>query len=84
MAQRLQIDLCAGVALEIEARRRVLLVAGHAGDGVVENDNGRGRFVIRNVDQSCHARVHERRIADDGDGVRCVLFAGGFVEPVQT
>ena len=27
--------------------------------------------------------MHERRIADDGDGVRRILFSGGFIESVQ-
>ena len=83
VTQRFQIDLRAGVALEVEAGRRVLLVAGHTGDGVIENDDGRSRLVVGDVDETRDAGMHERRIADDGDGVVGVLLAGGLVEAVQ-
>ena len=39
MAQLLQIDLGCRIALDVEARGRVLLVSGHAGDGVIKYDN---------------------------------------------
>ena len=48
-AQALQVDLGAGVALEVIAGGRILLVAGHAGDGVVQNDDGGIGLVIGHV-----------------------------------
>ena len=40
MAQGFQIDFRARISLEIEAGRRILLVSGHASDGVVKDDHG--------------------------------------------
>ena len=40
MAQGFLIDFRARISLEIEAGRRILLVSGHASDGVVKDDHG--------------------------------------------
>ena len=39
-AERFQIHLGGGIALDVVSRRRVLLMTRHAGDAVIENDNG--------------------------------------------
>jgi hypothetical protein len=53
----------------------VLLVAGHAGDGVVRDNHGGGGVVVGDIDKARDARVDEGGVADDGDGG---FRAGGF------
>ena len=59
-------------------------MTGHAGDGVVEDDDGGIAPVIRNIDQPGHAGMHEGRVADDTDGFALGIFAACLVIAVQT
>ena len=82
-AETLQIDLGAGVPLQVVAGGGVLLVAGHAGDGVIKNDDGGVGLVVGDVDEARDAGVHEGAVADDGHGLPLHLAAAGLVEAVE-
>ena len=82
-AQRLEVDRARRVALDRVAGRRVLLVAGHAGNRVVEDDHRGIRAVVGDVDQARDARVDERRIADHGDRLLFRLGAARLVVAVE-
>ena len=82
-AQRLEVDRARRVALDRVAGRRVLLVAGHAGDRVVEDDHRGIRAVVGDVNQACDTRVDERRIADHGDRLLFRLGAARLVVAVE-
>ena len=49
VAQRLQIDLAGGIAVDVHTRGRVLLVTGHAGDGVIKDDHGGVGFIVSGI-----------------------------------
>ena len=83
MAECLKIDGSSRIALQIFARGRVLLMTGHTGDRVIENDDRRIGCVIRNIDKAVQAGVHEGRVADDCDGLVLGLLAEHLVEAVQ-
>ena len=84
MTQALQIYLAGRVAFDRVAGGWILLMTGHAGDRVVQDDDGRIALIIRNVDQSGHARVHKGAVADHTHGFALGLFAAGLVVAVQT
>ena len=67
MAESLKIDLNGRLLADCEARGGVILVACHAGDGVIEDDNGIVAFIVNDVDKTCYARMDKGRIADNGD-----------------
>ena len=52
---------------ERHARAGVVLVAGHRGDAVVDDDERRGALVVDRVQQPRDAAVEEGRVADDAD-----------------
>ena len=68
-AQGLQIDLGAGVTLQVVTGGGVLLMTGHTGNGVIYDNNGSIGLVVSHVDQAGHTGMHEGGIADHGHGV---------------
>ena len=83
MAQGLQVDLPGRLAPEVLSGGGILLVAGHAGDGVVQ-DNHRGVApVIGNICNAGDARVGEGGVADHRHAVLLVLRAAGQVKAME-
>ena len=63
--RRFQIHGGGGLALDVVAGGGVLLMAGHAGDGVVQNDNDGIALVVGDVYQAGDAGMDKGGIADD-------------------
>ena len=57
-------------------------MAGHAGDGVVQNDHGGVGLVIGNIGKAGHAGVHEGGVTDNGNGSALTLLAQSLVKAV--
>lgn len=55
------------VALQIASTAGVLLMAGHAGDRVVEHDGDEVALVVDDLGRAGHAAVEERRVAHDAE-----------------
>ena len=53
-------------------------MAGHTGNGVIQNHDGVGAFIVDDVYQSGDAGVDKGRVADDGDEFFIKLLAAGF------
>ena len=67
--KRFEIDFAGGIALDVIARRGVLLMPRHAGDRIVENDDGRVRLIVSDIGEPRHARMHKGRVADHRHGL---------------
>ena len=63
------------VALQVAAAAGVLLMTGHAGDGVVEHDGDEVALVVDDLGRAGHAAVEERRVAHDAEDL-AVRLAG--------
>ena len=83
MTQGFQIHGGGGLALDVEAGGGVLLVAGHAGDGVVQHDNHGVGAVVGDVYQAGDAGVGKGGIANDGHAFLLRLGAAGLVVAVE-
>ena len=59
-------------------------MAGHAGDGVVQNDDGGIGLVVGRVDEARDTGVHEGGVPDDGHRPPLALAAAHLVEAVQS
>ena len=59
-AERFEINCRGGIAVDVLAVGGVVLVTGHAGDAVVENEYGGVCAVVGYVDKSGDAGVNER------------------------
>ena len=84
VAKRFKVDLARRVALDVETGGRVLLMAGHAGYGVVENNNSGIGFVVGNVYKARNAGVHKRGITYNGNRLALALFTERLVEAVKS
>ena len=77
------IDKRGRIPLSRKARAGVVLMTGHTGDAVVENDIDGIRPVINRVHQRIDARVEEGRISDNGDdSPACIAHIEGALRPV--
>ena len=56
----------------------------HSGYRVVENDDGRIRRVVCDVDKPRHARMHERGVSDDRDSPFFSVRVARFIEAVNS
>ena len=61
----------------------VLLMAGHAGNGVIHDDNGGDALVIGDVDQSGDAGMHKGGISDDRHRIFGAVNTPGLVKTVK-
>ena len=71
------------VAFNGSAGGRVILVTGHAGDAVVENNHGRVTLVISNINKAGYAGMHKGRVTDNRNGLFRV-FGVCLVAAVQS
>ena len=83
-AQCLKVNLCRRLTTKVESGGGVLLVSCHAGNGVVEYDNGRVGTVVCDIDKTGNARMHKRGVADDSYGFGLGVFAACFVKAVKS
>ena len=83
LAECLEVDLTCGVALDVVTGGGVLLMARHAGDGVVQNDHGGVALVVSNVCKTGHAGMHEGGVADDCHGLALALLAQCLIKAVE-
>ena len=60
-----------------------MLVTGHAGDGIIQNNHRRVGIVIGNVDKPGNTGMHEGRVADNRDGAVVAGAFVGFVKAMQ-
>ena len=82
-AERFQINFGGRIALDVVPGRRVLLMSGHAGDGVVQNDHRGCGVVVHNICKTGHAGMHKRGVTDDTDGFVLILRSARLVEAMH-
>ena len=72
------------VALDVEAVGRVVLMTGHACDGVIQNDNSGIACVVRNIYKTCDTRMDKGGVADHCNSLVLIFTLAGNVEAVET
>ena len=82
-AQCLQINLSCRITFDVVSGRRILLMTGHTGNGIIQNDNGGITLVIGNICQTGHTGMHKGGITDYGYCLSFTFFAAGFVKSVN-
>ena len=83
MTQLLKVNFARRVTLDVVTRGRILLVTGHAGDRVIQDDYGGIALIVRNICKAGHTGMHESGIADDSDRLILALLAEGLVKAVD-
>ena len=84
MAECLEIDLGSRITFDGISGGGILLVAGHTGDGVIQNNDGGCGSVINDIGKSCHAGMYKGGISDDAHHLMFVFMSQGLIEAVHS
>ena len=83
MREGLQVDGHGGIAADGVAVGRIVLMAGHAGDGIVQHNHRGNAPVVGDIHQPGDAGMAEGGVADHRHGPGGLLLAPGGIEAVK-
>ena len=83
VCKRFEVDCRCRIALYRQPVHRVVLVAGHAGDGIIQHHHRGYALIVGNIYKPGYAGMDKRGIADNGNTLFCAFRTAGGIEAVQ-